>query len=160
MCKVLYCLMSPALGTGLGLSESRHTSIVWQLSRLHTQVWEAVCRRGSKLRRESGGRVTGARSAAHVGPCSESQLWGLRGGKESRWLQTAVWQTDGSGHRPCVVMYCNDIYIIHPKLYSNVLVTKYFKLVLIKAEIKAHNIFIVNQSRSIDLLYRVNVKYY
>lgn len=45
------------------------------LCALHTQVWEAVCRRGSQLQRERGGRVTGARSAS----CRE--LWELRGGE-------------------------------------------------------------------------------
>lgn len=45
------------------------------LCALHTQVWEAVCRCGSQLQRERGGRVTGARSAS----CRE--LWELRGGE-------------------------------------------------------------------------------
>ncbi|CAL8383516.1 unnamed protein product [Boreogadus saida] len=75
--------LRPALGTGgsgngglRGGSGSRHTSIVCQLSRLHTQVWEAVCRRGSQLRGERGGRVTGARSAAHGG--AQGASWGRR----------------------------------------------------------------------------------
>ena len=59
-------------------------------SRVHTEVWEAVCRRGSQRRRGRGGRVTGARSA------SRRELWGLRRGTRG----TGVDRGDREGQAP------------------------------------------------------------
>ena len=111
-----------------------------QLSRLHTQVWEAVCRRGSKLRRERGGRVTGARSAAHVGPHSEPAGGGAERGAVVTHCSVA------HRRRPCLMTCC---YLLNMTFTSSLLQSVFlrfeniFKLVLVKAEIIAHTIFIL-----------------